>query len=115
METLTGKTTRVLWMPRDTVANLKLRIQEAEDISTNVQILAFNNALLEDLRTLESYQIHNRSLIYLALRLSGGFVPPGSIAGVPTNSILTHGGASPMKDSTSKENARLAPAPRSVS
>ncbi|GMF13658.1 unnamed protein product [Phytophthora lilii] len=75
IETLTGKKTQVSFETNDTVANLKLKIQEIEGIPVHEQILAFNNSRLDDCCLLAPCCIKKRSIVYLALKLNRVFLP----------------------------------------
>ena len=57
----------------DTVQKVKIQIQDKEGILTNRQILILGNKMLEDSRTLGSYNIPEEFILNLVLRLSGGF------------------------------------------
>ncbi|KAE8978407.1 hypothetical protein PR001_g24853 [Phytophthora rubi] len=81
VDTLTGKMTRVPFNPKVSVADVKQRLQDMEGIPQNDQIFVVNNARLEDNRALESYNIHNGSLIYLVWKLKRGYISPRSVGG----------------------------------
>ena len=83
VKTLTGKTIALQVKPSSTIANVKHKIEEAEDIPPDKQRLSFASKQLVDDRTLSDYNIRNECTVYLFLRLCGGmkiFVKNPSIA-----------------------------------
>jgi len=70
VKTLTGKTINLVVEPSDTVEKLKGKIQDKEGIHPGGQKLIFSSELLEDSRTLSSYNIKKGSTLYLVLRFS---------------------------------------------
>ena len=74
IKTLYGKTIHINVKPCDTIAYLKTKIQDREDIPPDQQrlIFGFGGKQLEDDRTPRSYNITNECIIYMVLRLRGG-------------------------------------------
>ncbi len=72
VKTLTGKAPFTLEVqPRDTVYNIKTKIQDKEGYPQDSQKLIFNREQLADRRTLNYYNIKWESTLYLWLRLGG--------------------------------------------
>lgn len=62
------KTIAINCNPRDTVKNVKLKIQDTEGTSPEEQIVVFAAKQLEDGRTLRFYNIRNESVLHMVLR-----------------------------------------------
>ncbi|KAJ1405918.1 ubiquitin, partial [Ochromonadaceae sp. CCMP2298] len=72
VKTLTGWTLALRADPPDPIAIIKQQVMMIEGIPPDQQRLIFAGIQLKDGRTLLSYDIHERSLIHLVLRLRGG-------------------------------------------
>ena len=72
VKTLSGKSIALQVEPSYTIANVKAKIQEWENIPPDIQRLTFESKDLKDFHTLSYYQIQNHSTIYVLLRLCGG-------------------------------------------
>ena len=71
IKTLTGLTIILEAQPTDTIAHLKSMIDNKEGIPANRQRLFFGKKQLEDQQTLRNYDIQNKFLLQLALRVRG--------------------------------------------
>jgi len=59
--------------PRDTLTELKQKIQSLHNVSTDQQLLVFaGNPMIDDDKTLTDYKLENFSTVYLVLKLRGG-------------------------------------------
>ncbi|KAI0826000.1 hypothetical protein BC629DRAFT_41264 [Irpex lacteus] len=72
VKTITGKELTFPYHLTDTVADLKHRIQNVEDVQPCSQVLTFNSRQLEDHRLLRDYGIPSGTSIDLTLKLKGG-------------------------------------------
>ncbi|KAF9451192.1 hypothetical protein P691DRAFT_797072 [Macrolepiota fuliginosa MF-IS2] len=69
IKTLTGKILTLDIKPSDTIANIKTKIQNKEDVPLDRQWLVFRGSSLEDERTLTYYNIRKGSILHLLLRI----------------------------------------------
>ena len=72
IKTLTGRTVSIVVEEDDTILNVKMKLQEKDDVPVDEQRLIFGGHQLEDKHTLKYYNIQRDSTIHLVLRLPGG-------------------------------------------
>lgn len=68
VRTLTGKTIALEVSPNDTIANVKVKIQDKENIPSYQQRLVFDNKQLEDDKTLNDYNIERDNTLHIVLK-----------------------------------------------
>lgn len=72
VQTLCGRVIAVIVNPYDTIEKVRYKVGMKEGISHDQIMLLKNGKLLEDGDTLEYWNIRDKSLIYMSLRLRGG-------------------------------------------
>ena len=72
VKTLSGKTITLDVNPQDTIAAVKIKIQNVEGLPPNRQRINFGGRYLDDERTLQDYNIRKESMLSLNLHLCGG-------------------------------------------
>jgi hypothetical protein len=65
VKTFTGKTIILEVEASDTLENVKLQIQDKEEITLENQVLTFDDKILENGRTIADYNIQKESTLYL--------------------------------------------------
>ena len=76
--------------PSDSIENVQAKVQDKEGIDPTLQILKFNNQILETGRTLDDYSIIGESTIILTLKVvTTNFYSPSSLDSVPSyNAVI---------------------------
>lgn len=74
--TLGGKSITLEVKLSDTIKNVKAKINDKESIPPDEQRLTFTGIQLEDVKTLQSYNIQKKSSLHLLMRLYGGSPHP---------------------------------------
>ena len=82
VRTLTGKTIALEVSPNDTIGNVKVKIQDKENIPSYQQRLVFDNKQLEDDKTLNDYNIERDNTLHIVLK------DVSSSAGAETTRLL---------------------------
>jgi hypothetical protein len=72
VKTLTGREKSFTVQESDTVESVKQKIEDSDNIPWDQQRLICDGKELENLRTLNEYNIQNGAIIHLVLRLRGG-------------------------------------------
>lgn len=72
IKTLTGRTVTIVVEEDDTILNVKMKLQEKDNIPVDEQRLIFGGHQLEDKKSLKDYKIERNATIHLVLRLPGG-------------------------------------------
>jgi ubiquitin len=71
IKTLTGKVTTLRVKSSDTIVDVKQKFHDKGGYEVHDQRLIFAGKQLEDMQTVADYNIQNKSIITLVLRLSG--------------------------------------------
>jgi ubiquitin len=75
LQMLTGKTIRLVVESSDTIATMKIKVQEKEGVHPEQQRIVCSGKLLDDERTLGDYHIPTGSTLHLVVRTMGRFCP----------------------------------------
>lgn len=70
--TLTGTSATVDVDPLDKIVIIKIQLEEYEGVSVHQQKLIFEGQLLEDEKTVESYNLKDGSILHLLIASRGG-------------------------------------------
>ncbi|ETM43316.1 hypothetical protein L914_11180 [Phytophthora nicotianae] len=89
IKTLTNQNILVHCDSTDTVGDIKIRIQEKENLDPEYQRLIFAGKELEDHLSLYSYGIKNKSQVHLVRLMRGGGARSRTFADVSNDSLLT--------------------------
>ena len=72
IKSINGKTRTLTVQRTDTIAQIKLQIQEKEGIAPEEQRLIYAGKNLEDTKTVMDYNLTSDSTLHLVLRVRGG-------------------------------------------
>ncbi|KAH7186038.1 uncharacterized protein B0J16DRAFT_372763 [Fusarium flagelliforme] len=91
MKLLTGKHIPLVASHDTSVEGLKYLIELREGIPIDQQRLVCEGRELEDGKTLQSYNIADRSVVHVALRLRGGWLPPKVEMSIAAGGLINQG------------------------
>ena len=74
MKRLTGKTITLEVDPMESIGNVKAKIEDEEHISPDEQRLILKGKELDDSYTLDYYNIHEGSQVYLVFKSTGIYI-----------------------------------------
>ena len=76
VKTVSGRTLALEVQPSETVEDVKMKLQEKENVDADHQRLVFAGKELEDSQTIGSYAIAGEATLEMLFKMAGGVIEP---------------------------------------